>query len=79
MFKELKNIFKKDKVSSKSSSPEKEKVNHTPKKQTEQNVHTSNVPETENKIHTPPKQEEHDAPSQSKRDRDIKFKPEYMD
>lgn len=79
MFKELKNIFKKDKVSSKSSSPEKEKVNHTPKKHTEQNVHTSNVPETENKIHTPPKQEEHDAPSQSKRDRDIKFKPEYMD
>ena len=38
MFKELKNIFKKDKVLSKSSSPEKEKVNHTPKKHTEQNV-----------------------------------------
>lgn len=79
MFKELKNIFKKDKVSSKSSAFEKEKVNHTPKKHIEQNVHTSNDPETENKIHTPPKNEEHDAPLQNKRDRDIKFKPEYMD
>ncbi|KAL6932949.1 hypothetical protein ACO0R3_002039 [Hanseniaspora guilliermondii] len=79
MFKEIKNIFKKDKTLSKSSSPEKEKINHTTKQHIEHKEYTSNVPKTENKIHLPPKNEEHGISPQNKRDRDIKFKPEYMD
>lgn len=78
MFKEIKNIFKKDKQASKSPTPEKKKVQETRKTSNEINrdVASSNVPETEDQAH---QTSEQPISSEHKKNRDIKFKPEYMD
>lgn len=82
MFKEIKNIFKKDKQTSKSPSPEKQKTQETSKRSSESNreVASSSVPETKDKvIDSEVPAPEQAVSAEQKKTRDIKFKPEYMD